>query len=47
MKMQKSRIRFDWDDVVVRRQVVGTAGEDRLRSQRKLRAIQDLLVGAR
>src|SRR5260370_19437436 len=41
----KNRGRFDGNDVFARRQVVSTAGEDRLRSQRKLRAIQDLLVG--
>src|SRR5258708_6938868 len=43
----KSRIRFDWNDVFVRGHGVGTAGEDRLRSRRKLRAIQDLFVGTR
>jgi RNA polymerase sigma-70 factor (ECF subfamily) len=42
----KSRVCFDWDGSV-RRPGVGTAGENRLRSRRKLRAIQDLLVGAR
>src|SRR5258708_2944872 len=41
----KSHVRFDWDDVFVRGQGVGTAGEDRLRSQRKLWAIQDLQLG--
>src|SRR5580700_8888642 len=44
-EIAKSRIRFDRSDVFVRGQVVGTAGEDRLRSQHKLRAIQDLFVG--
>jgi RNA polymerase sigma-70 factor (ECF subfamily) len=34
----KSRVCFDWDDFV-RRQGLGTTGENRLRSPRKLRAI--------
>jgi hypothetical protein len=44
-EIAKSCIRFDRNDVVVRGQFAGTAGDDRLRSRRKLRAIQDQFVG--
>src|ERR1700740_187268 len=44
-EITKSSVHFDGNDVVVRRQVISTAGEDRLRSRRQLRAVQDLLVG--
>src|SRR5712671_1641529 len=41
----KSRFRFDGNAVFVRRTVARATGEDRLRSQCRLLAIQDLLVG--
>ena len=45
--MQKVHGGFNWDDVFVCRHNVGTAGNDRLRSQRKLRGIQDLFMATR
>src|SRR6202008_2754877 len=43
-EITKSSIRFSGNDGFVRKRGVGTAGEDRLRSRRQLRPIQDLFV---
>lgn len=45
--LAKSGVFFDRDHVSVCGYVVGAAGDNRLRPQRKLHAIQDLFLGAR
>src|ERR1700738_950408 len=44
-EIAKSGVGLSGHDVFVGRRVLGSAGEDGLRSRRELRAIQDLLVG--
>jgi hypothetical protein len=46
VQIAKSHVRFDRDDVFVRRHVVCATGEGRLRSQRELHPVRDLFLGA-